>query len=42
MSDILEVERLAEASRYLAKLLADRTTPVGSAAKSPERVITPH
>ena len=38
----IEVERLAEANRYLAKLLADRNTTIGSAGKPPERVITPH
>jgi len=38
----VEVERLAEANRFLAKLLAERTTPIGPAAKPPERVITPH
>jgi hypothetical protein len=37
----IEVERIAEANRFLAKLLADRT---GAAAlpSRPERVITPH
>jgi hypothetical protein len=37
----VEVERISEANRFMAKLLADR---VGAAnlASRPERVITPH
>lgn len=39
----LEVERIAEANRFMAKLLAERTpaSPVPPPARS-ERVITPH
>jgi hypothetical protein len=37
----VEVERISEANRFMAKLLADRTaTP--SLPSRPERVITPH
>lgn len=40
-STALEVERMSEANRFIAKLLADRegTARLGS---RPERVITPH
>jgi hypothetical protein len=38
----IEVERLAEANRFMAKLLAERNAPVPSLGKTPERVITPH
>jgi len=38
----IEVERIAEANRFLAKLLAERNAPTGASAKAPERVITPH
>jgi hypothetical protein len=38
----IEVERIAEANRFVAKLLAERQGAVIPAAKSPERVITPH
>ena len=42
----LEVERIAEANRFMAKLLAERGSaiPANSAVASskPERVITPH
>jgi len=41
-STAIEVERLAEANRFMAKLLAERNAGIGSLAKSPERVITPH
>jgi hypothetical protein len=41
-STAIEVERLAEANRFIAKLLADRNAPIASMPKSPERVITPH
>ncbi len=39
----LEVERIAESNRFMAKLLADRSaaSPVPPPARS-ERVITPH
>jgi hypothetical protein len=37
----LEVERIAEGNRFMAKLLAERAGAV-SAASRPERVITPH
>jgi hypothetical protein len=37
----LEVERISEANRFVAKLLADRSEPV-KPRSSPERVITPH
>jgi hypothetical protein len=40
-STAVEIERISEANRFMAKLLAERT---GATAlpKSPERVITPH
>jgi hypothetical protein len=41
-STAVEVERIAEASRFVAKLLAEREPSIGKLAKSPERVITPH
>ena len=41
-STAVEVERIAEASRFLAKILSDRGTPTPPLAKPPERVITPH
>lgn len=41
-STALEVERISEANRFVAKLLADRGVPSGSLGKPPERVITPH
>jgi len=37
----LEVERVAEAHRFTARLLAERVEPVKPLSK-PERVITPH
>ena len=37
----LEVERIAEANRFIAKLLADRVDP-GRPLTAPERQITPH
>jgi hypothetical protein len=37
----LEVERISEANRFMAKLLADRVGAV-SLPSRPERVITPH
>jgi hypothetical protein len=40
-STAIEVERISEANRFMAKLLADRAgTP--NLASRPERVITPH
>jgi hypothetical protein len=41
-STAVEVERVAEASRFVAKLLAEREPSIGKLPKSPERVITPH
>jgi len=41
-STAIEVERLAEANRFMAKLLAERNPPIAPLAKTPERVITPH
>src|SRR3954469_16824710 len=38
---VLEVERIAEANRFMAKLLAERAEP-GRPLGKPERVITPH
>lgn len=37
----LEVERISEANRFMAKLLADRSAAAVSPSR-PERVITPH
>ena len=37
----IEVERIAEANRFIAKLLADRADPAKPLVR-PERVITPH
>jgi hypothetical protein len=37
----LEVERIAEANRFMAKLLADRNAGALPSSR-PERVITPH
>lgn len=37
----LEVERISEASRFMSKLLAERSIATGLAGRS-ERVITPH
>ena len=37
----LEVERIAEANRFMAKLLSDRAGSV-LPVRGPERVITPH
>ncbi len=37
----LEVERIAEANRFVAKLLSERVD-AGRPAARPERVITPH
>jgi len=41
-STAIEVERLAEANRFMAKLLAERSMTNAPLPKSPERVITPH
>jgi hypothetical protein len=41
-STAIEVERLAEANRFMAKLLAERSAPSVPLPKTPERVITPH
>ena len=40
----LEVERIAESSRFMAKLLAERgeAGPSATRGKVPEKVITPH
>jgi hypothetical protein len=39
----LEVERIAEANRFMAKLLAERSSaPPSTAPAKSERVITPH
>lgn len=40
-STAIEVERISEANRFMARLLADRPGAVHLASK-PERVITPH
>jgi hypothetical protein len=37
----IEVERISEANRFMAKLLAERSAPAVPASR-PERVITPH
>ena len=41
-STAIEVERISEANRFLAKLLAERTAPATPLGRTPERVITPH
>jgi hypothetical protein len=38
----LEVERIAEASRFMSKLLAERGVTPSPSRPLPERVITPH
>jgi hypothetical protein len=38
----VEVERIAEANRFVAKLLAERQGTAIPLPKTPERVITPH
>ena len=40
-STAVEVERISEAQRFMAKLLADRGA-TANLARAPERVITPH
>ena len=37
----VEVERISEANRFIAKLLAERTGAIAPSSR-PERVITPH
>ena len=37
----IEVERILESNRFMAKLLAERTAPLPLPSR-PERVITPH
>jgi len=37
----VEVERLSEANRFMAKLLADRNGEANASSR-PERVVTPH
>ena len=38
----LEVERVAEANRFVAKVLSERITSPAPLSRAPERVITPH
>lgn len=38
----LEVERVSEANRFVAKLLSDRVGLAAPSSRTPERVITPH
>ena len=38
----LEVERVAEANRFIAKFLSERVAPPAPLSRAPERVITPH
>ena len=38
----VEVERIAESNRFVAKLLAERTTDKANAPSAQGRVITPH
>ncbi|HEX7981869.1 MAG TPA: hypothetical protein VF461_24910 [Gemmatimonadaceae bacterium] len=38
----LEVERVAEANRFVAKVLSERVVPAATSSRTPERVITPH
>jgi hypothetical protein len=40
-STAIEVERISEANRFMAKLLAERAG-AATPARTPERVITPH
>jgi hypothetical protein len=40
-STAIEVERISEANRFMAKLLAERVGTVNAVSR-PERVITPH
>jgi hypothetical protein len=40
-STAIEVERISEANRFMARLLAERSS-AAPAASRPERVITPH
>ncbi len=41
-STALEVERMSEANRFIAKLLAERGGTTNLTAAPPERVVTPH
>jgi hypothetical protein len=41
-STAIEVERISEANRFMAKLLSERTGLEAPAPSRPERVITPH
>jgi hypothetical protein len=41
-STAVEVERIAEANRFMSKLLAERSSPSLPRASQSERVITPH
>jgi HD superfamily phosphodiesterase len=38
----VEVERISEANRFMAKLLAERAGATPAPSSRPERVITPH
>jgi len=38
----LEVERVAEANRFVAKILSERVAPPAPLGRAPERIITPH
>src|SRR5689334_6617486 len=38
----LEVERVAEANRFVAKVLSERVAPPAPLSGAPERLITPH
>lgn len=38
----LEVERVAEANRFVAKVLSERVASPPPLSRAPERVITPH
>lgn len=40
-STAIEVERISEANRFMAKLLAERVGTINAVSR-PERVITPH
>ena len=41
-STAIEVERIAEANRFMSKILVDRANVAIPRATQPERVITPH
>lgn len=38
----LEVERIGEANRFVAKVLGERVAPPAPLSRAPERIITPH